>query len=704
MNEPSDSSIPPQPPPAGEPDPRARRRRLGPLAPLLVVLLAGAAIASSYFFFTRGRRPLPGTAVAPAARKTCVAVLPFPADPGSEEAAWMGQAAFGFLPFALEDSADLRVLTAERLHDLSRGDLPPSVAGQIDVAKRGGADFLLRGQVTGKAAEASLKVFWIEMPSGRELDRWSVEGIHPDNLGRKLDEIYTRVRSNLHLRVEEAGPTDPPLTSLVPIRETPTRSYLEASALFAKGDTAGCLKALPEALTLSDFHLAHFLQAEAAARAGEVGTAVAAAGRLAKVSRPLPARVVLMTPVILAIYKSGNPRTAVGPLESFLARFPDEKVPLSWLGAIEILLLNEPDQARETLRKSFNLDPTDTDTQRLLGQASLAAGHPAEAVPLLEGFLKAKPDDEQARLFFIDALRRAGRPEDSRREAEAFLSRRPDSPRAVELLGSILLAQGHTKEAEELYGKLTRSGQPAVRSEGEVLLGQSSLLQGRFNDGIRHFRSAVDSAAAQKDVTTQSRYLQDLAVVESSLGRNGEALTTLAQIRGLDTRSDPDLAMINIVVAQKQFDTARKLLDEQAARWQGRISGAVLQRLRDALEGSIALEQGKYPEAVKRLEASLPDARKNPPASETLGRAYLGAGDAARAEQVFRKIIEDPDRFEDSTRFVRSLVRLGESCEKLGKKEEALRRYGEAIQWWGNADFSLPETTQAREGIKRLGG
>jgi len=55
-------------------------------------------------------------------------------------------------------------------------------------------------------------------------------------------------------------------------------------------------------------------------------------------------------------------------------------------------------------------------------------------------------------------------------------------------------------------------------------------------------------------------------------------------------------------------------------------------------------------------------------------------------------------------RYVRSLGRLGEACERLGRKEEALKCYRQALRWWGRADHSLPLTSQAREGVKRLGG
>ena len=697
MSEPSDPPIAPDP--AAAPG----RRGLGPLAPILVAVVALAAVAIVAYIFTRDSRSGRPEASGPAAaRKTGVAILPFPPVPGAEEAAWIGQAAFQFLPLALEDSAELRVLTPERIRDLAAGDPPAALPAQRDLARKGGADFFLRGEVSGKPGAATLKASWIETASGREAERWTVEGIGTENLGRKMDELYAHLRKAL--RLGAPGTTEPPLVSLVPIKEAATRSYLDASSLLAKGDTAGCLKALGEALAIKDFHLAHFLQAEAAARAGDPATAAAAAARLARITRPLPARVVLLTPAILGIYGSRNPRGAVAPLESFLARFPDEKYPLSWLGAIELLLLQEPERAEEHLRKSLEMDPSNLDTRRLLGRAALKAGRAAEAIPVLEEFLKARPEDDGARLLLSDALRRTGRVDDARRTLQEILSRSPEDAEAVDLLGSLLLEQGRTGEAEALYAGLVRAARPATQAEGEFLLGRSSLLQGRFNEGIRHYRAAADLSARAGDPAAQSRNLLALGEVLSFLDRNPEALATLGEIRGIAGGGDPSLSIITVMVAQKQYDTARKLLDDHANRWRGKASAAALKRIEDSLEATIALEEGNPREALKRLEASVSGSGREPTESEILGRTYLGTGDAARAEKVFRKITEDPNRFSEPMRYVRSLVRLGEACEKLGRKDEALKHYRQALKWWGSADHSLPVMSQAREGIKRLGG
>ena len=122
------------------------------------------------------------------------------------------------------------------------------------------------------------------------------------------------------------------------------------------------------------------------------------------------------------------------------------------------------------------------------------------------------------------------------------------------------------------------------------------------------------------------------------------------------------------------------------------------------MEGTIALEQGNFAEAVALLEAALPDDGKEKADFDLLGRAYLGAGQPDEAERIFFNMAQDPDRFRRPVRYVEGLIWLGKSREAQGKKEEALDAYRKALEWWDTADFTLPEIQDAREAVARLQG
>jgi tetratricopeptide (TPR) repeat protein len=679
---------------------RGETKPLGKKAIFLVVGIAVVALLVALLVVRYAGKSAGGGEAGGSAGKPCLGVVPFRPASGSEAVAWMGDAVPVFLTLTLENDPDLRVLTPERIFDLNNHATLSGAAAELDMAQKGGADYLLRGEVSASAAGATLTASWVRVSSGKELEHWVVSGLTEDSLGRKLDELASHVRQALG-----RGPLqheDPPLASLVPVKETPARRLVEAWTRLAQGDPAGAAAPLQEALQLEDFHLARYLEIQLAAQGGDPAAAARAATALSKLNRPLPDRVTLTIPVILALYQSGNPRTAVAPLQSFLARFPDEKAPLAWLGAIELFLLRQPAAAAKTLRRAHDLDPSNSDNLRLLALATMGAGNSKEAAGLLTTYLDGHPEDQAARLSLARAQRREHHPEEALRSVEQVLASQPENVGALALKGDLLLDEGKPAEAAALYRTL--AGSPASRAEGLALQARVALLTGHVQEGLKNLRDASEAARQAGDGPAQGRYLLSLGRNLAALKRNQEALSTYSEVRGIETGPDPDLPIINILVAQKEFDNARRLLQEQVARWQGRVSADLLERLKTSLEGSISLEQGNYAEAVRQIEASLSPEDRDAPASETLGRALLGAGDAARAAQVFKRLLDDPDPYSDPIGYVQNLAHYGEACEKSGNTQEALRAYREVVRWWSGADFQLPELKAANEGLKRLGG
>src|SRR3989442_14163771 len=102
------------------------------------------------------------------ARKTVVAICPPRPAAGSGEAKWYGQAVAEFLPFALEGSSEVRVLSPMRLRDLEGSSPPTTPSAQRYVARRGGADFFLQGEISGVPPSVALSVAWMEAATGRE--------------------------------------------------------------------------------------------------------------------------------------------------------------------------------------------------------------------------------------------------------------------------------------------------------------------------------------------------------------------------------------------------------------------------------------------------------------------------------------------------------------------------------------------------------
>jgi tetratricopeptide (TPR) repeat protein len=115
------------------------------------------------------------------------------------------------------------------------------------------------------------------------------------------------------------------------------------------------------------------------------------------------------------------------------------------------------------------------------------------------------------------------------------------------------------------------------------------------------------------------------------------------------------------------------------------------------LAGRIALARKDYAKSIASFEkaADLQDhlVYIEPPewyypVRESLGAAHLAAGDAAEAEQVYRRELEH------SPRNARALVGLAEALRRQQKMEDAHSVQQQAQEAWKNADSPLPTVLQ----------
>ncbi len=161
---------------------------------------------------------------------------------------------------------------------------------------------------------------------------------------------------------------------------------------------------------------------------------------------------------------------------------PDDPVPrrdLVWLYCMQ--------RRRRELSEQFaalsRLTPLDFN-QMLLWSSSLAASwDPSEAVPILEGFVAADPDDRLSRLTLAEALRRLRRIDD----AKAVLSPLPSSdPEVRAILARIAVARGDEREVERLTGDEADRHPVLARMRANLALSRRDLRA-----AIKHLRAAM---------------------------------------------------------------------------------------------------------------------------------------------------------------------------------------------------------------------
>jgi predicted Zn-dependent protease len=122
--------------------------------------------------------------------------------------------------------------------------------------------------------------------------------------------------------------------------------------------------------------------------------------------------------------------------------------------------------------------------QMLLWSSSLAASwDPSEVAPIMEGFVKADPDDYLSRLTLAEALRRLRRIDD----VKAVLSPLPSSdPEVRAILARIAVARGDDREVERLTGDDADNHPVLARMRASLALSRRDLPA-----ACKHLRAAL---------------------------------------------------------------------------------------------------------------------------------------------------------------------------------------------------------------------
>jgi tetratricopeptide (TPR) repeat protein len=88
---------------------------------------------------------------------------------------------------------------------------------------------------------------------------------------------------------------------------------------------------------------------------------------------------------------------------------------------------------------------------------------------------------------------------------------------------------------------------------------------------------------------------------------------------------------------------------------------------------------------------------------DLLARAYVAAGDLAKARETYEKIAPlTLGRWTWGDVYARSFYRLGMIAERQGDTARARENYRKFLQLWKDADPGLPEVADATKRLARL--
>ncbi len=419
--------------------------------------------------------------------------------------------------------------------------------------------------------------------------------------------------------------------------------------------------------------------------------------------------------------------------------------------ALSLFIAGDMDGAAASLDAALDRHPDDPDLHYLAGRIhadSCAHFDPDAVIHHLERVREARPDFLPARRALLEAYEMKGMNEWALSGALAYAASDPEATEAIGELGRVRIAREEYGDAIEIADEIIRRGgdvfahglasvfilaglneqlhamyDPEMEhlssAQANVMThlhaGISDVWTGRLAKAIEHFERGPEFLPGPWSASRRALFYLILARVQLIQGRVREAIDSL----GVARRECGDLPILDYVLGATALQAGSSAEAESALARLGverRVSAiGWSEPWRLLLAGEIALAAGQVPSALDsfreawRLQSPLGldcvTGHVEAYYLDALGRAYVEARRPREALRIYEQIralglagLHQP------LIGVLTLYRMGRAHEALGNRAAARARYEEFLELWGDADAEIPEVSEARRRLDRIGG
>jgi len=687
----------------------SRRIRWRVLMPSAAIVLAGLGAAIG--LAGRGSRE----AAPPAPRN--LAVFPFGVR-GGADLAYLGEAMVDLLSAKLEGAVDLRPIDPRSVISAWAAQDPGPAAGEVNAraARALGATAYIVGDVVEIAGRLEISGALYDLDGGtRPVTTASVSG-ETTALFDLVDDLAGRILAGL-----PAG-RDTSLTRLAALttHSLPAlKAYLRGEQQMRAGRDGEAAAAFREALAFdSSFALAQY--------------------RLALAS------------TFVNVGDGDDPNALIEKAAGHAERLSPMVRDL--LSAYRAYRRFDADDAERRYRALLEGHPRNVEAWLMLGETLFhfngpRGRSPLEAWPAFEQVLALEPANPHAMIHQARLAARHGRLAALDSLVERYLTVHRDAGRVLEMRALRVFTRGDAAQQRDIAGALTEAGEVAA-----IVTFQDALLYAHRPDVARRLAPAVTRPSSVPSVElARQRALLDLPLVEGRLGRDPAGLRGESPDDGIwrmETRalllSDPLYPVARARIAALRDSVERRepyaapatgatlewehgpdvrayllgllsvrLGDTAAAAAQLTALGGVREPVRaevartlaHALRAEMRRASGDVPGALRELEQFAFVA--------TWQLAHWGMRERFLRAELLRALGRDAEALSwydsftgayDTPWLAAAHLRMGETHERMGNRDQAAFHYGRFVQMWKACDPELrPLVAQAEQALARLG-
>jgi tetratricopeptide (TPR) repeat protein len=280
--------------------------------------------------------------------------------------------------------------------------------------------------------------------------------------------------------------------------------------------------------------------------------------------------------------------------------------------------------------------------------------------------------------------------------------------------GSTLIHVGRLDDAAAVFMKMRAQPDATSKARSYRSMAFLEMYRGRYDAAIKKLRQAILINQTNRFGVSEYRDRLILARALAAKGMSaaaGSELDGAARVRATLSLGPEWLRMLAKLEARRgRVKEARRLVDEMSKRAWDATAGSSANRSMDEdqtyinqAQGEVALAEGRFDEALRLVEAaSLSD--RDEDLIESVAAANVAAGHLDVAAKRYEELLATP-RFgnESHELWFRSLVTVGEIYERLGRADEARRKYEALVKIWKDGDSDLVALTEARARLAKLG-
>jgi TolB-like protein/Tfp pilus assembly protein PilF/predicted Ser/Thr protein kinase len=412
----------------------------------------------------------------------------------------------------------------------------------------------------------------------------------------------------------------------------------------------------------------------------------------------------------------------------------------AWFRAMESNIAG----AEELFERALEIEPSRLMTYTAYGGALRHAGRPEKAINVYERGIEQIPGDREfynhlAYLYVLvddreKAVEMADRvvesaPEeansyDTRGDIYAFhgdLSNAIENYRkAVEIefyfnnsigkLASMYIYKGEYAEAERIIRRIAEEPDIRFQSSARTGLAYIPLYQGKLEKALAMLDEGIswDRKHGIDDHNLVAKHNVKFFVCFES-GRSGPAWKEAEILKEHLTRLSPEdpfsyRTAYAILYAQQgddaKADSLLQVIGDNLGPKEPNLESGYHRMI-----GAVELIKGNPRSAIEHLQLGL--CENSVPLFESrymLGLAYLEMNQPARSVEVLEPALRRYD--EHMMQFplwaVKARYYLGKAYDRMGKRQEAIARYGEFLEIWKDADEGIEEVEEARERVAAL--